>query len=65
MFRLFSLLLGFDDVGLFLVVMGLVRNFAFVGMNLDGTVIVALNMDEIRFRGWFSHIFSIGSFEAT
>ena len=58
MLRLSCLLLGFDDIGLFLVSMGLGSNSAFVGLNLAGTSHVAFDLGEFGFRGRCSHLFS-------
>jgi hypothetical protein len=56
--RLARLLPGLVGIGFCLVAMGLGSNCPFVGQNFGGSVIVALNLDEIRFRGRHSHFVS-------
>jgi hypothetical protein len=56
MFWFFSLLLGFGGLGLFLVSMGLGIDFAWMGVDLCRSAIVALNLDGFSFRaGGWSH----------
>jgi hypothetical protein len=49
-FRLSSLLLGLNGLGLSCCHGIWQSSFVFVGLNLDGAMIVALNLDEIRLR---------------